>query len=88
VRWHGKPLPDVYETAFKLLGIADKKRILAVGDSIRTDIAGANAAGIDSLFVATGIHAEELSAIEPQRLAAAFGAHGENPTSVIDYFKW
>ncbi|HEX4112330.1 MAG TPA: TIGR01459 family HAD-type hydrolase [Stellaceae bacterium] len=88
VRWHGKPLPDVYETAFKLLGISDKRRILAVGDSIRTDIAGANAAGIDSLFVATGIHAEELSAIDPQRLAAAFGAHGENPTAAIDYFKW
>lgn len=88
VRWHGKPLPDVYETAFKLLGIADKRRILAVGDSIRTDIAGANAAGIDSLFVATGIHAEELSAIDPQRLAAAFGNHGENPTAVIDYFRW
>jgi len=88
VRWHGKPLPDVYETAFKLLGIADKRRILAVGDSIRTDIAGANAAGIDSLFVATGIHAEELSAIEPARLAAAFGTHGENPTAVIDYFRW
>ena len=88
VRWHGKPLPDVYETAFKLLGVTDRRRILAVGDSIRTDIAGANAAGIDSLFVATGIHAEELSAIEPHRLAAAFGAHGENPTAVIDYFKW
>jgi HAD superfamily hydrolase (TIGR01459 family) len=88
VRWHGKPLPDVYETAFRLLGVTDKRRILAVGDSLRTDIAGANAAGIDSLFVATGIHAEELSAIEPRRLADAFGAHGENPTSVIDYFRW
>jgi HAD superfamily hydrolase (TIGR01459 family) len=88
VRWHGKPLPDVYDTAFRLLAIDDRRRILAVGDSIRTDIAGANAAGIDSLFVATGIHAEELSAIEPHRLAGAFGAHGENPTAVIDYFKW
>jgi HAD superfamily hydrolase (TIGR01459 family) len=88
VRWHGKPLPDVYETAFRLLAIDDRRRILAIGDSIRTDIAGANAAGIDSLFVATGIHAEELSAIEPHRLAAAFGTHGENPTAVIDYFRW
>lgn len=88
VRWHGKPLPDVYETVFQLLAIDDRRRILAVGDSIRTDIAGANAAGIDSLFVATGIHAEELSAIEPHRLATAFGTHGENPTAVIDYFRW
>ncbi|MGH6988330.1 MAG: TIGR01459 family HAD-type hydrolase [Stellaceae bacterium] len=88
VRWHGKPLPEIYGTVFRLLGIADKARILAVGDSIRTDIAGANAAGIDSVFVATGIHAEELSAIEPERLAAAFGRHGETPTAVIDYFRW
>jgi HAD superfamily hydrolase (TIGR01459 family) len=88
VRWHGKPLPDVYETAFRLLGLTDKRRILAIGDSIRTDIAGANAAGIDSLFVASGIHAEELSAIDPHRLAAAFGAHGQDPTAVIDYFRW
>jgi HAD superfamily hydrolase (TIGR01459 family) len=88
VRWHGKPLPDVYDTVFGLIGVADKTRIVAVGDSLRTDIAGANAAGIDSIFVATGIHAEELSAIEPARLAAAFGAHGETPTATIDYFRW
>ena len=63
-------------------------RTLAIGDSLRTDIAGANAAGIDSIFVVTGIHAEELSAIEPSRLDDAFGRHGETPSFVIDYFKW
>ncbi len=88
VRWHGKPLPEVYETVLGLLGIADKRRVLAIGDSLRTDIAGANAAGIDSLFVVSGIHAEELSAIEPQHLPATFGAHAEAPTAVIDYFRW
>jgi HAD superfamily hydrolase (TIGR01459 family) len=88
VRWHGKPLPGVYETVFSLLGVADRRRILAIGDSIRTDIAGANAAGIDSLFVVSGIHAEELSAIDPQRLHASFSAQTETPTAVIDYFRW
>ena len=88
VRWHGKPLPGVYETVFKLLGIADKRRILAVGDSLRTDIAGANAAGIDSVLVLTGIHSEELSAVDPARLGAAFAEHKETPTAVIDYFRW
>ena len=33
----------------------DRARILAVGDSLRTDIAGANAVGIDSVLVAGGI---------------------------------
>jgi ribonucleotide monophosphatase NagD (HAD superfamily) len=39
----------------------DKSRVLAIGDAIRTDIAGAAAFGIDSLLIARGIHAEELN---------------------------
>ncbi len=41
VRWHGKPHPSVYESCLPLLGIADKSRSLVIGDSLRTDIAGA-----------------------------------------------
>ena len=41
MRWHGKPYPGVYKQALAKLGIADPKRILAIGDSLRTDIAGA-----------------------------------------------
>jgi HAD superfamily hydrolase (TIGR01459 family) len=60
VRWHGKPFLSVYESCLRLLGIADRSRVLAVGDSLRTDIAGAAGAGIDSLLIAGGIHAEEF----------------------------
>ena len=60
VRWHGKPFRSVYDTCIGLLGIADRTRVLAVGDSLRTDIAGAAGAGIDGLFIAGGIHAEEF----------------------------
>ena len=60
VRWHGKPFRSVYDSCLRLLGIADRSRILAVGDSLRTDIAGAAGAGIDSLLIAGGIHAEEF----------------------------
>ena len=88
VRWHGKPLLGVYETAFRLLRVANKSRILALGDSLRTDIAGARVAGIDSVLVLTGIHAEEFSAIDSVRLAQAVGAHGESPNAAIDYFRW
>jgi len=31
VRWHGKPYPSVYASCLQLLGIADPRRILAVG---------------------------------------------------------
>jgi HAD superfamily hydrolase (TIGR01459 family) len=92
VRWHGKPFRGVYETCFAALGIADRRRLLAVGDSLRTDIAGANGAGIDSLLVTGGIHAEEfgLSGGQPDldRLMAAVAASGHRPDAVIAHFRW
>jgi ribonucleotide monophosphatase NagD (HAD superfamily) len=93
VRWHGKPFPSVYETCFAQLGVADRRRILAVGDSLRTDIAGANAAGIDSLLVAGGIHSEEFGlgpgdTPDPARIAAAVAASGHAPTAVVARFRW
>lgn len=93
VRWHGKPCPSVYATCFARLGIAARRRILAVGDSLRTDIAGANTAGIDSLLVTGGIHAEEF-ALGPgeqpdlERLAAGIAASGHSPSAVVARFRW
>jgi HAD superfamily hydrolase (TIGR01459 family) len=59
VYWHGKPWPRVYGLCFEVLSGIPRRRILAIGDSLRTDIAGAAAAGIDSLFAVSGIHARE-----------------------------
>jgi HAD superfamily hydrolase (TIGR01459 family) len=93
VRWHGKPYPSVYEACFDLVGIADRRRILAVGDSLRTDIAGARGAGIDSVWIVGGIHAEELG-LEPgelpdrARVGAALAASGEAPVAVASGFRW
>jgi HAD superfamily hydrolase (TIGR01459 family) len=95
VRWHGKPYRSVYDTCLTVLGIADHTRILAVGDSLRTDIAGAAAAGLDSLFIAGGIHAEEFG-IEAgtdrdpdlTRLQAALVAGGLQPVAVAPHFRW
>lgn len=89
VRWHGKPYLSVYTTCFELLGIADRRRILAVGDSLRTDIAGANNAGIDSILVTSGIHAAELGAPpEAEKLAAAIAAAGARPSAVMAQLTW
>jgi ribonucleotide monophosphatase NagD (HAD superfamily) len=38
----------------------ETSRVLAIGDSVRTDLKGAATFGIDCLFVTAGIHAEEL----------------------------
>jgi HAD superfamily hydrolase (TIGR01459 family) len=62
----GKPHRPIYEAALamaaRLSGRAaiEPTRVLAIGDAIRTDIAGAAGFGIRSLFVARGIHAGEL----------------------------
>jgi HAD superfamily hydrolase (TIGR01459 family) len=93
VRWHGKPYLSVYETCFGLLGIADKRRILALGDSLRTDIAGARNAGIASVLVASGIHAGEigLGPDAPGGLAgieALVARAGEAPRAAMMEFRW
>src|SRR3546814_3359423 len=38
VAYHGKPYPPVYDRCLRLLGIEDRRRILGVGDSFRTEI--------------------------------------------------
>jgi HAD superfamily hydrolase (TIGR01459 family) len=91
VRWHGKPYPSVYESCLGLLGIGEKRRILAIGDSLRTDIAGAAGAGIDSLFIAGGIHADEFSndgGLDPERIAAALNEDGLRPVAAAARFVW
>lgn len=92
VRWHGKPHPSIYETGMRLMGNIEKSRVLAVGDSFRTDIRGANAAGIDSLFVIEGIHREDLldrdGEPDEARLADAVVRAGAVPTYAIRRFDW
>ncbi len=67
VLYAGKPHRPIYETALaKAAAVRGQgsalDRVLAIGDSVRTDLAGASAFGIDCLFVTAGIHAEELGA--------------------------
>lgn len=57
VYYYGKPYANIYEKAFRQLetkGIYDKKRILMIGDTLETDIAGAHNAQLDSALVLTG----------------------------------
>jgi HAD superfamily hydrolase (TIGR01459 family) len=91
VRWHGKPYPSVYQSCFELLGIEHRGRILAIGDSLRTDIAGANSAGVDSLLVAGGIHAAEFAGangLNLKHIEEAAEAAGARPTMVAPRFNW
>jgi HAD superfamily hydrolase (TIGR01459 family) len=91
VRWHGKPYPSVYDSCLALLGIAERSRILAIGDSLRTDIAGAAGAGIASLLIAGGVHAAEFGGadgLDLDRVAAAIKESRTNPIAVAARFVW
>jgi HAD superfamily hydrolase (TIGR01459 family) len=60
----GKPYPPIYERALHevdaLAGRSvERKRVLAIGDGVHTDVKGAERMGLDCLFVTAGIHAGE-----------------------------
>jgi HAD superfamily hydrolase (TIGR01459 family) len=96
VLYAGKPYRPIYEqaleTAARGLGRAvDRRRVLAIGDSVRTDLKGAAAFGIDCLFVTAGIHAEELGGRDnpdPSTLASIFAAAGLYPAAVMRRLEW
>lgn len=69
VRYHGKPHRPIYQTCLEALGCADHARVVAVGDSLEHDVAGAAGAGVPSALIAGGIHAAQLGI-----------AHGETPS--------
>ena len=58
---YGKPYRPVYDRCLEILA-TPRERVLAIGDSFRTDVAGAETAGIDCLLIAAGLDAETLLA--------------------------
>ncbi|TMK16946.1 MAG: TIGR01459 family HAD-type hydrolase [Alphaproteobacteria bacterium] len=96
VIYAGKPYRPIYEQALALAEAARGRpvkhhRLLAIGDSVRTDLKGADAFGIDCLFVTAGIHAEELgSRHDPDAaaLAGIFAAAGVAPKAVMHRLSW
>lgn len=83
VHWHGKPQRDIYAMCKELVGGWDNA--IAVGDSLEHDIRGANTAGISSLFITSGIHANEIS--DEQSIADLSTEFDVNPSHCVDWFK-
>ena len=100
----GKPYAPIYDRALARASaargaVADRARVLAIGDAMRTDISGAAAQGFDSLFVTSGIHRNELHKSESNRGGAGAGldaaalrqfveAAGVTPTAAIAELVW
>ena len=92
VRYFGKPYPDVYDLALAKLGLPPY-RVLAVGDGLGTDIAGANAAGLDSALITGGLLADQLDlapgeAPSSRDLEQACRAAGVRPRAALATFVW
>ena len=93
VRYHGKPYPPIYETAKEILGVSDPAKILCVGDALRTDVAGANACGMASLWVLDGLHGPALGltpggAVSLERVEEEMAAIGQRADYAIPVLRW
>lgn len=91
VVYYGKPHAPIYEPvlrAAKLAAGRDVARPLAVGDGLETDIRGANNVGMESLFIADGIHGEEIGDVTEASLARLFGKAGLSPRAALRALVW
>jgi HAD superfamily hydrolase (TIGR01459 family) len=96
VLFAGKPYKPIYEMALKLAKTAAGRdvaldRVLAIGDSVRTDLKGARTIGVDFLFITSGIHAEEVGGRErpdATALGSVFAAAGDMPKAVMRQLVW
>ncbi len=96
VFWAGKPHANAYDTAQAAAEAVRRSpvtrdRILAIGDSLRTDLKGAEAAGIDALFIASGIHRDETMGtgeLSPDKLTILFAPPAPPALAVMGRLVW
>ena len=92
----GKPHAPIYAQALDLAGAmrrapVDKTRVLAIGDAMHTDVAGAVRLGIDILFVSAGIHREDIHGsgqLAATALEQFWASHDLRPTAAIGDLLW
>lgn len=77
VTWFGKPYHEVYDACMALVNV-DKSRVLAVGDSLETDIPGGQRYGVDTMLVTGGI----LKKLSLAQIEAQCASLGLSPTYV------
>ena len=86
VVYFGKPHQPIYDVVRAALG--DAKRPLAIGDGLLTDIKGANGAGIDALFIADGIHGEDVAEFTGRHMAELFAEAGVHARAAMRALVW
>jgi len=86
VVYYGKPHLPIYQHVRAVAGGAP--RPLAIGDGLVTDIRGANAAGIDVLFIADGIHGEDVTEFTEAHLEKLFAGVGVHAKAAMRALVW
>jgi HAD superfamily hydrolase (TIGR01459 family) len=93
----GKPHAAIYELALaqaeRLMGHpVDRVRVLCIGDGAPTDLAGANRQGLDVLFVAGGLHGEQVlnaaGGLDQAQLSGWLEANAVSATSALPSLAW
>ena len=96
VRMAGKPYRPIYQEALRLAEAAvgrtiPRDRLLAIGDSVRTDAIGAAGFGVDLLFITGSIHAGELDAFgepDPEAIRRLVEPSGANLAGFMPRLSW
>jgi HAD superfamily hydrolase (TIGR01459 family) len=97
VLYCGKPYMPIYQTALEKAaslrgGVQPSlNRVLAIGDSVRTDLSGAAAFGLECIFVTSRLHAEAYGSREAPDVAALnamFAAAGVTPKAIMRGLTW
>jgi HAD superfamily hydrolase (TIGR01459 family) len=91
--FYGKPHRPIYERAMALAAERRRQptsldRVLAIGDSVRTDLTGAHGFGIDCLFLTRGIHSEEFEGIDQLDPASVKELFGHPPRALMRELRW
>ncbi len=92
VVYAGKPYPPIYEMALgeaaSLGGPINRAKVLAIGDGVRTDIAGAHRFGIPSVFIPSAVDAGAGRALDAGLLDELFAELPHRPTWALPGLRW
>lgn len=86
VIYYGKPKIEIYD--YVRGAMKGAKKPLAIGDGMHTDIKGANLAGIEALFIADGIHGEDVAEMTERHLGELFAGAGVHAKAAIRALVW
>ncbi|MCH9807373.1 MAG: TIGR01459 family HAD-type hydrolase [Alphaproteobacteria bacterium] len=89
----GKPHAPIYDMAFEWLAEqrgreVSKSKAMAIGDGVKTDIAGGILAGIRAVYIASRVHMGDDEALEPGVLDTLFPDPNARPVAAMASLVW